>query len=276
MSLRQSTGRAAGRLKRPLERAGSSRWASALGGLLLGAGLGTAIFAPAQWLALALSSLSDERIQLTQTEGSLWHGSARLVLAGGAGSRDAVALPGRVAWQLRPSWRGAQLAVSAPCCTQQDGTVTVSAVWGGADINMVLPNSQWPATLLAGLGTPWNTLALDGTLTAQSRGMDIALREGRATLAGDAQFDLIQASSRLSTLKPIGSYRVLISGGALTGIQLSTLEGALRLSGSGEWVGQRLRFKGEASAAPESEAALGNLLNIIGRRQGARSIMTIG
>ena len=38
----------------------------------------------------------------------------------------------------------------------------------------------------------------------------------------------------------------------------------------------RLRFEGVASAAPEREAALANLLNIIGRRSGARSIITIG
>ena len=48
------------------------------------------------------------------------------------------------------------------------------------------------------------------------------------------------------------------------------------LSGNGQWVGKRLRFTGEASAAPGREAALANLLNIIGRRSGARSIITVG
>ena len=44
----------------------------------------------------------------------------------------------------------------------------------------------------------------------------------------------------------------------------------------GQWVGQRLRFAGEASATPEREGALSNLLNIIGRRNGARSLITLG
>ena len=57
---------------------------------------------------------------------------------------------------------------------------------------------------------------------------------------------------------------------------LQTLQGDLQLSGSGQWVGQRLRFSGEASAAPEREGALSNLLNIIGRRNGARSLITLG
>jgi general secretion pathway protein N len=37
-----------------------------------------------------------------------------------------------------------------------------------------------------------------------------------------------------------------------------------------------LRFEGEASAAPERAEALANLLNIIGRRDGTRSIIKVG
>ena len=74
----------------------------------------------------------------------------------------------------------------------------------------------------------------------------------------------------------MGSYRINLLGGATPQLQLDTLEGSLRLSGRGQWVGSRLRFTGEASAVPEREAALSNLLNIIGRRNGPRSIITIG
>jgi general secretion pathway protein N len=38
----------------------------------------------------------------------------------------------------------------------------------------------------------------------------------------------------------------------------------------------KFRFSGQASAAAGAEAALNNLLNIIGRRQGARSVISIG
>ena len=36
------------------------------------------------------------------------------------------------------------------------------------------------------------------------------------------------------------------------------------------------RFRGEATAEPGSESALNNLLNIIGKRQGASSVISIG
>jgi general secretion pathway protein N len=37
-----------------------------------------------------------------------------------------------------------------------------------------------------------------------------------------------------------------------------------------------MRFRGEARASANEEAALSNLLNIIGRRDGARSVISIG
>ena len=68
----------------------------------------------------------------------------------------------------------------------------------------------------------------------------------------------------------------LIVLGIFVFLVLATLSGSLQLSGQGQWVGSTFRFVGEASAAPESLAALSNLLNIIGRREGARSIIKVG
>jgi general secretion pathway protein N len=77
----------------------------------------------------------------------------------------------------------------------------------------------------------------------------------------------------------MGSYRVQLRGGADQAppqIELSTLSGSLQLSGQGQWLDHRLRFQGEATAAAQHEAALSNLLNIIGRRQGSRSLLSLG
>ena len=95
-------------------------------------------------------------------------------------------------------------------------------------------------------------------------------------LQGNLQLDALDVSSKLSTLSPMGSYRVSVHGGDSPTLALSTLSGALLLNGSGQWVGQRLRFTGEAKAAAGSESALANLLNILGRRTGDRSILTVG
>ena len=74
----------------------------------------------------------------------------------------------------------------------------------------------------------------------------------------------------------MGSYRLTLSGGPTPALKLETLEGSLQLTGNGQWVGGKLRFDGVASATPERQEALANLLNIIGRRDGARALIKIG
>jgi general secretion pathway protein N len=59
-------------------------------------------------------------------------------------------------------------------------------------------------------------------------------------------------------------------------LSLSTDSGPLQLSGSGTWGPAGVRFRGEARASEAERAALSNLLNIIGRRDGARSVISIG
>ena len=148
--------------------------------------------------------------------------------------------------------------------------------WNAMTLHMSDAALQLPADLLAGLGTPWNTVALQGQLRLSTVGLSLQYRAGRASSQGLTRLEALSVSSRLSPLKPLGSYRLDIQGGDNAQLTLSTLNGDLQLSGQGQWVGSRLRFQGEASASPEREAALSNLLNILGRRQGARSIITFG
>ena len=234
------------------------------------------LFAPARWLAVAVGERSDVRILLADPIGTIWNGSADLVLTGGAGSNDAAALPTRLDWRLRPRWDGVSVDLATSCCIQQPLAVRVKARWGGAHVEVADGQSQWPAGLLAGLGTPWNTLQFDGSLRVQTQGLSVEWVTGRLAVGGRAELTAQELSSRLSTLRPMGSYRITLMGGQVPTLQLDTLEGGLHLSGSGQWVGSRLRFNGVASAAPERESALSNLLNIIGRRNGARSEITIG
>lgn len=254
-----------------------SPWGWAVAGAVLGAVTAVVLTLPAQWLASSLASATEGKVQLLAPRGSVWTGSAQLVLSGGYESQTTSALPGRVNWELRPTWSGLNAALSADCCT---GTGPLRALvqprWGGVRVQVADGASRWPAQVLTGLGTPWNTLQLQGQLAISTQGLVVESIRGRTLLAGNAQLDAQAVSSRLSTLRPMGSYRLMLSGGEAPSLQLSTLSGALQLSGSGQWVGQRLRFAGEAQAAPGREQALSNLLNIIGRRSGARSLITLG
>ena len=243
---------------------------------MLGLLIALVLFAPARWLASALVNASAGHVLLDDPQGTVWNGSARLLLAGGSGSNDIAALPGRIEWRIRPAWGGADAQLAAGCCIAQPLAVRGRLRWGGGQLLVGDHRSQWPAAVLAGLGTPWNTLQIDGDLLLATQGLSVEWLEGQLAMAGRAELTASRVSSRLSTLKPMGSYRITLNGGSSSTLQLDTLEGALLLTGTGQWVGSRLRFSGTASAAPDREAALSNLLNIIGRRSGARSIITIG
>jgi general secretion pathway protein N len=248
-------------------------WAGVVAGLVAA----TLVFAPARWLAAAVQRLSDDQVRLFDARGSVWQGSARLVLSGGEGSTSAAAMPGNMAWTIRPTWSGLRAWVHADCCTRAPLQLNAELFGlGGMRFTLADSQSQWPAGLLVGLGTPWNTVQPQGLLVVSSEGFGAQWAEGRLSMEGRVQLDATQMSSRLSTIAPMGSYRLTLQGGAPSRISLATLEGSLQLSGQGQWVGQRLRFEGEANAAPDRVEALSNLLNILGRRDGVRSIIKLG
>jgi general secretion pathway protein N len=254
----------------------------AIAAAVLGALLAFALFAPARWLADGIGSASGGRVQLVNARGTVWNGQADLLLTGGEGSRSASALPEGLAWQLRPAWQGGPalaLALRAPCCTPQPVQLQLRPGLSETALDVAAFDSRWPANVLTGLGTPWNTLRLDGSLALRSQGLGITLASGRTRLHGGLDIDAIDLASRLASIRPLGSYRAQLRAGAdgdTAQLELTTLGGALLLQGSGQWVGGQLRFAGDAQAAPGSELALTNLLNIVGRRDGPRSVFTIG
>lgn len=262
---------------RQLQVTNPTPWMWAVLGGLLGLMLAICIFAPAAWLSYALARASNGHVVLNDAQGSIWGGSAQLVLSGGAGSRDATTLPGRIQWRLRPSLpMGIQTSLKADCCTTQEIKLLVTPHLNGASAVVQASQSTWPATLLAGLGAPFNTIDLKATLKLNTQPLMIQWRDQQFKLEGLAELDALDASTRLSTLHPVGSYRMSLQGGTTPTLNLQTLRGSLQLSGTGQFTGNRWRFNGEATAAPDAEAALSNFLDIIGRRVGPRSIITLG
>jgi general secretion pathway protein N len=259
---------------------GRSPWSFAVMGTLLGLSLGLMVWAPALWLAWGVAKASQDQVQWLNPRGTVWQGSAQLLLSGGVGSRQPQALPGRLHWTLSPAWSGLRLGWQADCCMTQAASVQAALGWNTLRLQASDHSSSWPAALLTGLGAPWNTLQAEGQLQLRTEALQLHLAQGRLQMQGQVELGLQEMSSRLSPVKPMGSYRIALTGtpeGTPTpGLTLSTLQGPLMLSGQGQWVGQRLRFTGEASAAEGHESAFDNLLNILGRRQGARSLLSLG
>jgi len=233
--------------------------------------------APAQWLAQAVQHLSRQHVQLRQVRGTVWNGSAQWVLASGNGGREALALPQRLHWQLRPLWNaGVSLDLQADCCTAPSVHLQLHADWQGLTLALTRADSVWPAQWLSGLGAPWNSMDLQGQLALHSRDMQARWSGGEWQLSGEASLELRELSSSLSTLKPLGTYVLQLQAGTAPVLTLNTREGRLLLEGRGSWQAGRFSFLGEAQAKPGFESALNNLLGVLGQRAGDKTILKLG
>ena len=289
----------------------------AIVGALVGLVIGSIAFLPASLLAGAVASATNDQFLLAEAEGTIWNGSALTVLTGGAGSHDASVLPTRLAWTLRPRLNGLSLHLTQDCCLahgldlrlrrtldawnvevigpderDQPTVGPTKAMPGeyGADamiLDSATPVGQWPMGWLEGRGFPWNTIHPGGVLTLSTHNLRFTLQGGHWRTLGSAQVVIRQASSRLTTLDSLGTYRVLIQpdpstqvkpgeGASRSLVWISTIDGALMIDGRGLIGATGFRLRAEAHAAPGSEAALDNLLNLIGRRNGASSAISIG
>jgi general secretion pathway protein N len=227
--------------------------------------LTAAVRAPAAWVGDWLQA--QGRLRLIDAQGTVWNGSALLGLSDG---RQVMLIPGRLSWNIG-------LAVIA------SGRVTVDvshpalaaplAVSLAANsIALKAGQGELPATLLAALGAPFNTVRPGGVLGL--RWTDLELKGG--ALTGELQIDWREAQSALSTVAPLGSYRLKVTGaGDSTQLQLETLSGPLRLQGSGTVKSGRVSFKGLASADPDMRPALIGLIGVLGRRVGDQAAIAI-
>jgi general secretion pathway protein N len=253
---------------------GGSRWPY-VAAVLLGIAWAFVAHAPASWVAGATARMSGERVLLCDARGD-WHdGAARVVLSAGPQGRTWALLPGVLHWNigLRDIWRGVlSLRLQWPGLAQGPLSWQARAGIGSWSVRQIAPASweaSLPAVLLQGLGTPWNTLAPRGLVRLRLHQADLSSAAGRLRMQGDVRIDALNMSSRLSTIAPLGSYRLGITGdGPAALVRLSTLEGPLELSGSGVFNGDRLQFSGTARAAAGQQQALATLLGLLGQPEG--------
>lgn len=246
------------------------------------------VTAPASLIDVGLGRATDGRVRLADAAGSIWNGRGRLVLVdtqmlaererrgGSAASMPAslpgVVIPGTVRWQVSPlplligRIQATASHESMPQPTQIAGTFSRVTVSGGA--------LQLPDVSLARLGSPWSTVRPTTSLAVNWQ--PFSIENGIAT--GRVILDLRDVASALTPVRPLGAYRISVDGGARgTKIVMSSLEGPLRLSGDGDWTPRTgLRFVAYAEADESERLRLQSLLNLLGRREGTRTMIKIG
>jgi general secretion pathway protein N len=233
--------------------------------LALSAALTIVIRAPAAWVADWLQERG--KLRLVDARGTAWRGSGMIGISDG---RETTLLPGRVHWSLGIDGL-APLRISGYFSHPSiDLPLAVSARRDALTFGK--GSARFPAAILAGAGAPFNTVRPGGRL-------DLAWTDSEirpSGFAGKLQIDWHDARSALSTVVPLGSYRLILTGvGELPLIELQTISGPLQLQGRGRMHGARIQFSGVAAAEPDMRPALNGLLGVIGKRAGDKVLLAI-
>ena len=242
---------------------------------LLSVLLTVSVFLPAAWLAPLIESWSNGRITLGDAQGSLWNGSAFIGAA--PSGKDAVTplLPGRFSWHLSPQILVGRVEMALENPQVMSQPVSILGNWSSWTIS---PASMLlPAERLAALGAPLNTLQPSGKLLLSWQQMRLERQSDRLDCQGVVTLDMLAMATRLSPLKPLGSYRMTFDWtGRRAGLTLKTLEGSLQLNGLGAMEVGHFRFSGTAQAARGQDQKLAGLLSLLGQPRSVNGKNVIG
>jgi general secretion pathway protein N len=223
---------------------------------------------PARWLEARLAAAAPGRYQAHEINGTLWKGDAQGVVNAPGGTL----VVDHVAWRFLPSrLLQGRLAFAVDAKGAGfDATYEATrsfAGWGLRDLTAQADTTL--ATALVPLIGRWRP---EGRVSVAAPAIDVSGESVR----GDARIEWKGAGLGLSEVKPLGSYRLeLEADGPGAKLALTTLDGALRVSGQGriDWP-TRLAFAGEARGEAAKAEALAPILDLMGpaRPDGARAI----
>lgn len=219
---------------------------------------------PASWLAWGLSRSTRGTVAIVHGQGSLWHGTGRLIVYFPRATPQDL---GQTEWRINPLWLPAgrlQVYINAVGLESQ-----ISATVGVTPSRVVIqdPRISASAHFASQFYAPLNLFSPKGGLRFDAEELTL----DRAGLHGNAQIFWDGASSGLSSVQPLGDYRVDVhSNGESVVLKLSTLRGALELSGQGQWQilkSGEIQLSGVATPKTRTEE-LEPLLKLLGRNQG--------
>ncbi len=218
---------------------------------------------PASWFAWGLNRYSGGMARLDPLTGSLWHGNGKLVIY------YPQTVPhdlGNTEWSINPFWLVTGRVQMHLQASSPDQQVDATLRFGGNQMQLLDTKIALPASALSSFYSPASLISPQGQVSLQI-GKFVISSKG---LDGNAEIQWQNAASNLSTVQPLGNYRLEINGaGKTTNLKLTTLRGALELTGQGQWEAQTGQLQFAGSAVPrERVAELEPLLTIFGNDQG--------
>lgn len=226
---------------------------------------------PAVWLAWGLNRYTQGTVRLDPIAGTVWNGKGRLAV------NYPPTMPhdfGLMEWRINPFWLFAgRVQVSLEGGDQDRRIKTTLAL---ARDRVLLKNTvaEFPAAFMAQIYTPLSLISPQGKVRINAPEFMLTAESAE----GAASLEWLSAGSSLSSVQPLGDYRLDITGADKNAdLKLTTLRGDLEFTGQGQWQPQtgQLRINGTAAARARG-GELESLLGMIGAdRGGGRRALNI-
>ena len=225
------------------------------------------VTAPAAWLALGVAHLSNGRVNLNQATGSVWGGSAELVVGSGSAAPRGL---GRLEWRINPLWLVAARVSSHVRLTAAGvdvhgavavapGMLRLGDIHGSANAGFV--TVLYPAASLFAPGGQFQVQA--ERVQFETSGVTGGVTSG---VTGGLQLTWQDAAVSLSPVRPLGDYMINFEGaGEVVRVKVATVKGDLVVASEGQ-VGMRnsqYQIAGTVSANARA-GELAPLLNMLG------------
>jgi len=219
--------------------------------------------APAAWVSWAMVRASRGIVSIDRPAGTVWRGRGDLVIHVVSSPPQSL---GTARWVINPLWLIAG-QLRAHAAVHGAGT-EARADLGLGYRRIVLSDvaARFPAQLVGVFYSPAALAGPAGQVHVDAKRFTL----GSRTVSGSAVVQWQQAASSLSSVRPLGDYRLYLDGhGRSAALRLQTLSGSLALNGSGSWdpASGRVQFSGMAKPVDHA-ADLEPLLRLFGPDRG--------
>ena len=219
---------------------------------------------PASWFAWGVNRYTQCSVRLDPIAGSLWGGNGRLVIY------YPQTVPhdfGNAEWRINPLWLITGRVQVGLQTNKQDMKVKTTFSLGKGTIALKDTDATFPATSISDLYQPAIMIGPQGRVRLTTS--DLVF--GQQNVEGGAALEWLAATSSLSSVQPLGDYRLDIMGaGKTANLKLTTLRGDLELTGQGQWqlANGQIQFTGMANSQ-KREKELESLMPLLGKDMGS-------
>jgi general secretion pathway protein N len=218
---------------------------------------------PAFWFAWGLNRYTQGSMQIDPIAGSFWNGNGRLVIYYPSTTPHDL---GQARWQINPFWLLTGHVQVALQTHHQDKRITTTLQLTRTSFKLLDTDIEFPATFVGQLYAPLSLISPQGRVKISTTTLLVTTEK----MEGAAQMEWLNAGSSLSSVQPLGDYRLDITGAdKIANLRLTTLRGDLELTGQGQVQLRTGQLQISGFAFPRARVGeLDPLLKMIGNDEG--------